>query len=367
MNLFNWSSATQGVKTWEPGNSELTKIVAADLYGADLEGLADLSRSEAMAIPSVAKIRNRTVAKIGSFPIVAMRGVNTYPQQVAWTQSIEAGRTNLVTLSWVSDGLIFYGRAFLLIEARYATGYPKFFKFVPEWKAKVNDAGQLVEAWGQPVTANDYIRIDAHHEGLLCYGQKALKVSAAVALAAGRAADNPVPSIELHQKGGTALDNEQIDSLISRFVAARRGKNGGVAFTSESLETKVHGQAAEQLLINAQNLADINLARAMGAPAWMIDATVSGSSITYGNVNSRSRELVEDLLQPYMDAITQRLSLDDVLAAGVWARMDTNDLLKDSYAVRMGAHKTAIEAGIYTPEEVRKIELGIPLERADNG
>jgi len=119
-------------------------------------------------------------------------------------------------------------------------------------------------------------------------------------------------------------------------------------------------------LINAQNLADINLARAMGAPAWMIDASVNGSSITYGNVNSRSRELVEDTLQPYMDAIMQRLSLDDVLAAGVWARMDASDLLKDSYAVRMGGHKTAIEAGVYTAEEVRSMEMGIPLERAEN-
>lgn len=365
MGLFNWSGSRQ-IKTWDTGGSELTKITMQDLYGLDTKGLADLTRSEAMQIPAVSKIRNRVCAKLGGFPVVIMKGSGQHTSPIAWSQSIERGRTNLVTLSWITDALIFYGRSFLVITEKYATGHPRYFKFVPEWKAKVNAAGQLTEAWGEPVAADSYIRIDAHHEGLLCYGQDALKVSAAVAISAARAADNPVPSIELHQKGGTQLDGEQIDSLIARWAAARRGKNGGVAYTSESIETKVHGQAAEQLLINAQNLADVNLARAMGAPAWSIDATVnSGASITYGNVNSRSRELVEDTLQPYMDAIMQRLSLDDVLAAGVWARMDTSDLLKDSYATRMGGHKLAIEAEIYTPEEVRKIELGIPLERAE--
>lgn len=363
MGLFNWSG-TRGVKTWESGG-ELTKITLDELFGLNLDGIADLTRSEAMQIPSVAKIRNRICAKLGSFPVVIMKGSLPYSSPVAWAQSIEQKRTNLVTLSWVTDGLIFYGRAFLLITGKYATGHPRYFKFVPEWNAKVDSRGRLVEAWGEEVNPNDYIRIDAHHEGLLHYGQKALKVSAAVAESAARAADNPVPSIELHQKGGTQLDKDQIDSLISRFATARRGKNGGIAYTSESIETKVHGQAAEQLLINAQNLADVNLARAMGAPAWSIDATTSGSSITYGNVNSRSRELVEDTLQPYMDAIMQRLSLDDVLAAGVWARMDVSELLKDSYATRMTGHKTAIDAKIYTPEDVLKMEMGIPLERAE--
>lgn len=364
MGLFNWS-ATQGVATWDGGTSELTKLTVADLYGLDTDGIADLTRAEAMQIPSVAKIRNRVCAKLGGFPIVVMKGPMLYDARVAWAQSIEAKRTNLVTLSWVTDALIFYGRSFLLIEEKYANGYPRYFKFVPEWQAKVDTAGRLIEAWGKPVAPDGYIRIDAHHEGLLHYGQSALKVSAAVALAAARAADNPVPSIELHQKGGAQLDKEQIDSMISRWVASRRGKNGGVAYTSEAIETKVHGQAAEQLLINAQNLSDINLARAMGAPAWMIDATTNGSSITYGNVNSRSRELVEDTLQPYIDAIMQRFSLDDVLAAGVWARMDSSDLLKDSYATRMTGHKTAIDAGIYDAEEIRKMEMGIPLERAE--
>lgn len=365
MGLFNWSGSRE-IKTWETGGSELAKMTIEDLYGLELDGIADLTRSEAMEIPSVAKIRNRICAKLGSFPVVVMKGSAQYSAAVAWAQSIEHKRTNLVTLSWVTDALIFYGRSFLLITEKYSTGYPRYFKFVPEWKAKVNSQGELIEAWGAPIAADGYIRIDAHHEGLLHYGQKALKVAAAVAISAARAADNPVPSIELHQKGGTQLDKEQIDNMISKWAAARRGKNGGVAYTSESIEAKVHGQAAEQLLINAQNLADVNLARAMGAPAWSIDASVnSGSSITYGNVNSRSRELIEDTLQPYMDAIMQRLSLDDVLAAGVWARMDVSELLKDSYATRMGGHKTAIDAGIYTPEDVQKMEMGIPLERAE--
>lgn len=366
MGVLSWAFAdSRQIKTWEAGDSQLTKMTIADLYGIDLSGIADLTRDEAMAIPSVAKIRNRACAKIGGFPMSVLKGSLPYSEPPAWKQTLESKRTNIVTLSWIVDALIFYGRAFLRVSERYSNGKPKYFEFVPEWRAKIDAAGGVVEAWGKPASPADFVRIDGHHEGVLRFGQAALKVAAAVANSAARASDNPVPSIELHQTGGTPLTNPEIDAMVAGWAAARSGKNGGVAYTSQSIEAKVHGQAAEQLLINAQNLADINMARVMGAPAWVVDAAVNGSSITYGNVNARSRELVEDLLQPYMDAITQRLSLDDVLAAGVWCRLDTTDLLRDSFKDEMQGWKSAVDAGIYTAEQVRKLRAGIPLEQAE--
>lgn len=361
MGVLSWIFE-RGITTWEETTNPMTKLTMKDLYGIDVSGIADLSRAEAMQIPAVAKIRNRVASKLGGFPLVAMSGNSAYSPAPAWVSNLEPDRARFVSVSWIAEALMFYGRAYLLIHEKTAKGNPKYFKFVPEWHA-VTKNGILLEAFGKKVSQGEYIRIDAHHEGLLNYGQDALKRAAVIEKAAARAAENPVPSIELHQTGGAALTDAEIDTLIARWAAARSNKNGGVAFTSQSIETKTHGQAAEQLLIDGRNMAAIDLARAMGAPAWMIDASVSGSSITYGNVNSRSRELVEDLLQPIMDAITGRLSLDDLLPRGVWLKMDASQILRDDFKTRMEGYKAAIESGVYSLEECKMLEAGTPLEK----
>lgn len=362
MGVLDWIFE-RGVKTWEEQTNPLTKLTMEDLHGIDVSGIADLSRTDAMKIDAVAKIRNRAAAKIGSFPLVAMKGNGTYNDAPKWVENLEENQASFVTLSWITEALMFYGRAYLLINKRTPRNIESF-KFVPEWHA-VTKHGKLLQAFGNKVSENEWIRIDSHHEGLLNYGQDVLKRAAVIERAAARAAENPVPSIELHQTGGGVMTDSEIDSLIARWAASRSGKNGGVAFTSASIETKTHGQAAEQLLIDGRNMAAIGVARAMGAPAWMIDAAVSGSSITYGNVNSRSRELVEDLLQPYMDAIRGRLSLNDILPRGVWLKIDASSVLRDDFKTRMEGYKTAIEAQIYTPEECRLLEAGIPLEKSE--
>ena len=363
MGWKNWLFEDTAIKAWDSKQNQLTKLTIEDLYGLDTSGIADVSRSEAMGIPSVAKVRIRVASKIGGFPLIAMKGQGLYSPAPAWCENLETDRANFNTLAWIADGLMFYGRAYLLITERDSVGWPKHFQFVPEWKAQT-EHGQLVRAFGRQVKLADWVRIDAHHEGLLNYGQDALKRAGLIERAASRAAENPVPSIELHQTGGGDMTDEQIDSLIKRWADARNGKNGGVAFTSTSIETKTHGQAVEQLLISGRNLAAIDVARAMGAPAWMIDATTNGSSITYGNVNSRSRELVEDLLEPYMNAIAGRLSLDDVLKRGVWLKLDPGKILRDDFKTRMEGYKLAIEAEIYTAQECKMIEAGTPLEKA---
>lgn len=354
----------RGISSWDRTDGILTKLTMADLYGLDVSGIADLSRSEAMAVSSVAKIRNRITAKIGGFPLQARKGTGAYEYEPKWVTNLEDGRARFVTMSWLVDSLIFWGRGWLVITERGAGNVPQRFQFVPIWEAK-EDNGILTHAWGKPVDPANIVRVEAHHEGLLKYGQESLKRAALIEKAAARAADNPVPSIDLHQTSGHALSNEEIDNLIQRWANARSGKNGGVGYTNQSIEAKTLGQAPEQLLLGGRNLAAIDIARAMGAPAWSIDATTNGSSITYGNVESRSRELLEDTLQPYMDAISGRLSLDDILPRGVWLRIDGSDLLKESYRNRMTGHKQAIDAKIYTPEEIRQMETGTPLEMSE--
>lgn len=344
------------------GDSPLTSVVLNDLFP---DFTMPIGRRQAMAIAPIAKSRHIITGMIARFPLTHMRGGKRAETQNQLVKQPEAGRPLSTSLTWWTDALLFHGRCWLLIDERYAEdNRPRRLKWVPEHRAGVDSHGRLISAFGSPVAEGEYIRIDGPHEGILNFGRGLLREAIDIADAASRAAANPVPSIELHQTGGTPLTAEQRAELVQSWANARTGRNGGVAYTNSVIEAKTHGQAAEQLLISARNTIAIDMARLCGLPAWAVDAVVEGSSMTYNNAPSRSRELIDFGLQPYMTAITDRLSMDDVLGAGHWAKFDTTAALSPDFKSRMDGYKVAIDAGVYTADECRQMEAGIPLEEA---
>lgn len=355
-----------GIATPFNDTNHLATIVAADIWpGLDLSALG-IDRGNAMKIAAAAKCRNLVCGAIAGMPLVAMRdnapiGVD---RQSALITQPEAGRPRAVTLAWTADQLIWYGRAWWHITDRYADGRPMHVRLLPEADVTYDPVEGTVQIAGDHIVhpETDFIRIDGLNEGILTYGRDVLARAALTEMSAARAGSNPVPSIELHQTEGAPLSAAEIDALVARWAAAREGKYGGVAFTGPTVDVKTHGQAAEQLLIAARNTAALDVARAFGLPAWAVDATVEGSSLTYSNVPSRSRELLDYTLHPIMDAVAGRLSMDDVLARGQWCRLDPRRLLRGDFTDRMNAGATAVASGIYTAAEVRAMELEAPLE-----
>lgn len=346
------------VSPWQ-ADDVLTQLTLAEVFGFAGQ---PVSRSQAVQLGPIKKGRKLITGQIGAFPLVVYRGLAQLKVQPQFTTQLEAGRPRAISIAWIVDALMFYGRAFLEVKHRDWTGRPTQFAFVPEWQARTDGAGQLLAVDGRKIGARDWVRIDADDAGLLTDAQEDINQALAIKLAVGRAAANPVPSIDLHQTGGTQLTNKQIDELVTRWAQARKGLNGGIAYTNETIEAKVLGQNVEQLLISARNQSAIDLANHMNLPAWAVDATTSGSSLTYSNVPSRTRELIDYTFTPYLNAIAGRLSMDDILPAGTWCAFDTSASLQGTFTERMTGYKAAIDSQIYTPEECRAIERGIPLE-----
>ena len=352
--------AGDALASWDAADDNpLTRVTLAELFGT---AYMPVTRSVAMRVAPVSKGRHLICSKIASFPLVAMTGRDEAERPPAWVQQPEDGRPRYTTMQWITDALLFHGRAWLTVAERYHDGLPMRLQLVPEHNATVATDGQLVRAYGEPVKPADVIRIDGPHEGLLDIGRDTIRDALAIERAAGKAADNPVPSVDLHQTAGETLTGPEIDELIERWAAARRGQNGGVAYTNPSIEAKMHGASPEQLLIAGRNVAALNVARHMGLSAWAVDATVEGSTLTYETVTSRSRELVEYGLEPYMAAITARLSMDDVLPRGTWLKFETRALTRGSMKERAEGYQAMIDAGVYTAEECQAIEAGRPLK-----
>ena len=319
-----------------------------------------ITRTQAMSVAAVARGRQLITGSIARLPLIGMRGTEVMDQQPPILDQPEAGRPRFQTLIWVIDAMLFYGRAWLTIQSR-ADERPTKVWWVPEWEAQIDELGNLTHAFGRAVARADVIRVDGPTEGLLNFAGPRIQAARRLDAAALRAASNPVPAVELHQTMGTPLTPDEARKLVADYLAARAGSD--VSYTNSSIETKTHGASPEQLLIDGRKAAALDIARAMGLPAWAVDAPVEGSSMTYTNVPSRSRELIDYTLAPYMESLTARLSMDDVLPRGQWCRFDTDALLRDDFQTRMTSYKTALDTGVYTLDQLRDRERGIPLEK----
>lgn len=333
--------------------SALETITWGGLLGIDTETLPP-TRTQAMALAPVSRARQVLAGTIARLPLTAYR--SDAPITTPIIDQPEAGRTRSQTITWTVDALLFYGRAWWIIADRDTTGHPTHAAFIPEWWATTDENGDLTHVKDHPINPRDVIRIDGPHEGLLNHSGDLIRQGTALGRAVMLAANNPAPAVELHQTDGPALTSQEIENLLTAWESGR--KRHGVAYTSANIETKAHQGAESQLLISGRDALALDLARACGVPAWAIDVGVSGASLTYSNAPSRSRELVDYALMPYMDAIESRLSLDDVLPRGQWCRFDTTDLLRGDFETRMAAYRTALDAGIYTKDELAAMERG---------
>ncbi|WP_166985191.1 phage portal protein [Canibacter zhoujuaniae] len=346
------------------GSNQLVRLTLKEVFD-EIETIT-INRERAMQLPAVARGRNIITGQIAHLPLLGYRGSAKLEQQPDFLRMLERGRPQSVTLAWIVDALLFNGRAFLQIIDRDNNGRPTSFRFVPSWLATVDpQTAELTHVAGSAVRRGSWIRIDSPNEGLLVTGEKVLRDMVGLEEATRKIIRNPLPQIELHQNSGEQMTSEEVRALIDQWAAARQGRNGGIAYSNQTLETKVHETPVANLLIEARNDFTLNIARMMNLPAWALDAQTEGANLTYSNVPSRTRELIDYTLTPYMDAIAGRLSLDDVMPRGQWCAFDTSKVLQGSFNERMQGYATAIGAGIYTPGEVRALETGVPLEAGE--
>lgn len=324
-----------------------------------------VTRQQAIQLPAIARGRDLICVSTGRLPLYAMTADGRVEPQPRFIRQPEVGRPRFTTLLWTVDTLVFYGFAVWQVTARYAEdNRPMTARWVPPGYVDTDPTtGEVVRLFGRDVGPRDFIRFDGPHEGILTRANETVRATRRLFADYYRAAGQPNPDVELHQTGGDPLSDADIDALIARWATARQGNNGRVAWTNQSVEARLHGQQPENLLVAARQAANLDLARQLNLPAWAVDAEVNGSSLTYSNVPSRSRELIDYTLSGYMEAIASRLSMDDVLAAGTWAAFSTDPLTDGDFKDRMEAAKVAVDAKVYTAPEMRSREDGIPLER----
>lgn len=351
------ASLALNVPTYQPqlsawtDNSHLDTITPAswpwfDLLGADVP--LPLTRAEAMMVPAVARARHLICGTIARLPLLALRGDDEVTPQPYWMfgsdgqlgdlpdeQRVRLGlytpQSAFQRMLDTADDLLFCGWSLWLVT-RFAaadpvTGrrFPIRMVHLPFGSWDVDSDGHLIDADAQPIDAGAAVLFQGMHEGILSFAARTIRSAGRLETVAADVAQRPL-RFELHQTSDIELTPDERRGLVDETRKAL-STNDGVLFTNSAIETKTYNVNSDsELLIGGRNAAALDVARHMNIPGAMIDATTTGASLEYQTTQTRNQQWLDYGLTGYMDPITTRLSMDDVLPAGQRAAFDTESL-----------------------------------------
>jgi len=326
-----------------------------------------------MRIPTISRSRDLLASIISSTPLLH------YAQEWNGTELVDRPlppdpwmlrpdrRTTLAhTLSWVFDDLLFYGKAYLHIDARYSSGYPSAFSWMPaelvnlvtpstEGNFPIGGITSL-QVNGVPYPVEDFVIFYSPNAPLLEAGVRAILTAELLEKAAQRFASSPTAFGWLKVDSGEPLSGEELSDLAETWAEMRAGDNGtAVAALSSELSWHESTMDASKLqLVEARQHQALELARVANISPFLVGAPGS-SGMTYNNAQEMVRQLARDAL-PIMATIEGTLSSDQVLPPGQVVRFD-----RTVFAETTGSTPEASEARELS-EIIQKIYLGVANE-----
>ena len=339
---------------WEIATPANARISALDPWSN-----VGISESAAMSIPAFAQGVSVISGTCGAMPLWAHRGsfARTPTPQILVKPDPDVAAS--VVWTRVYRDLVLYPYAWMLVTERFANGFPARMRHVPFTDVNVTSSGIWID--GQRVDDNDVKRFDSPHApGALTNGARILSLAGAVEAAVRRFASFETPGGALKQTGGPDLLDSEIDDLLTAWEAARQ--NRSTAFLSQSLDYKTFTFNPRDLqLVEARNAINADVARLLNLPPSAVNAE-TGSSLTYSTVAQQAEALQSQTLWPYLSAVRDRLTMNDLTPNGTRVEIPSLGFLRTDITARANAYQTLISTGVLTVEEARGLEQLPPLD-----
>ena len=318
--------------------------------------VARVSRHDAMTVPSVARARNLICGTVASIPLEYYKtSTGEVIASPRWIKQLSKNQPSFITLSWIVDSLLFYGVSYLLVTERYAEdGRPASFEWVSNSRVTFTTdlEGIMVTQYYvdmAPVAMNDIVTIQGFDEGVLDRSGRTIQAAIDVDRAAALNSANPQPAGFLKNSGADLPPNE-VQGLISAWKRARQ--NNSTAYLTSTLDYSPVSFSPKDMMYNeaVQNLST-QIARAMNVPAYYLSAD-QNSTLTYANVQDERKQFYALSIEPYVQAIQARLSMDDISTAGHEVKFCVGDtFLKQDPLVEIQVLEKLLSLGLITTEQ----------------
>ena len=299
----------------------------------------------ALSLPTVSRARDLLASTISSLEFrqyvkqwdpAAEEYEEIYVPNESWMENPDPKVPRQFILANTVTDLWIYGRAFWAVTSRNATdGRPMSFEWLPASNIQTpNQVGpqffgmpDVIEFNGIPLDPNEIICFLAPTTGLIFSGRRAVSIATHLDQYADRAATiETVPGYLQQTSAGETMSGEELGDLAAQWAQARREGNviGALNNYVEFKEFK-----SDPLEVNAaqRQYQALDLSRLCSVPAYLVSAPTPGASMTYQNASQARQDLWLFGAQMYAEAITSRLSMNDVLSRGRFICFDTDDLL----------------------------------------
>ena len=319
-----------------------------------------VSRHDAMTVPSVARARNLICGTVASIPLeYYKKSTGEVIAPPRWINQLSKNQPSFVTLTWIVDSLLFYGVSYLLVTERYAEdGRPSSFEWVANTRVTfttdlygIHVTQYYVDA--SPVDMNDIVTIQGFDEGVLDRAGRTIQAAIDVERAAAQNSANPQPAGFLKNSGADLPPNE-VQGLIAAWKRARQ--NNSTAYLTSTLDYNPVSFSPKDMMYNeaVQNFST-QIARSMNVPAYYLSAD-QNTTMTYANVQDERKQFYALSIEPYVQAIQSRLSMDDISTSGHEVRFAVFDtFLKNDPLVELQVVEKLLTLGLITTEQAMEM------------
>jgi len=319
-----------------------------------------VSRKDAMSVPSIARARNLICGTVASIPLEYYnKRTGEVMAAPRWINQLSKNQPSFVTINWIVDSLLFYGNAYLRVTERYAEdGRPSAFEWIANSRVTFTTdlEGIMITQYyvdANPIDMNDIVTIQGLDEGVLERAGKTIQSAIDINRAASISAATPMSSGILKNTGAD-LPPQEVSGLLAAWKRSRQ--NNSTAYLTSTLEFQSTQFSPKDMMYNEaiQNLST-EIARAMNVPAYYLSAD-QNTTMTYANVTEERKQFYALSIEPYIQAIQTRLSMDDISTAGHEVRFAVFDtFLKNDPMVELQVIEKLLTLGLITTEQAMEM------------
>ena len=327
-------------------------------------GYGPMDRTLATQVPAVNRCANLIKGVIGYLPLeLYKKSTGEELGKPVWCDQPDIRQPRSVTISWTVDSLIFYGVAYWRITEVYADDLrPSRFEWVANTRvvAQLNAIGTEVLYYtvdGQKVPMigiGSLVTFQGLTQGVLQTAGRTIQSALDIEKAAAVAAQTPMATGYLKNTGAD-LPEDHVQGLLATWKASRSARS--TAYLTSTLSYEAVGYSPKDMMYNeASQYLATQIARAMNVPAYYISADMN-NSMTYQNIIDGRKEFVAYSLQPYICAIEDRLSMNDITANGNIVRFDIDEsFLRADTMKRLEAIEKMLTLGLIDLDQAKEME-----------
>ena len=332
-------------------------------YGYTSSGIYSIRRESAMSVPSVARCRNLIAGTIASIPLhLYRRSTGEELGSPLWLEQPSKSQPRSVTIAWTVDSLLMYGQCFWRVTELYADdGRPARFEWVANTRVTYDVdihnsyvTQYYVDGIAAPMSGlNSLITFQGLDEGILTRGVRTLQAAIDLDKAASIASATPQPTGFL-KNSGADLDPKEVQGLLAAWKQARATRS--VAYLTSTLDYVTTSYSPKEMGYNeGKQFLSTEIARLCNVPAIYLSADMN-SSYTYTNVLDSRKDFVAYSLQPFISAIEDRLSMDDITARGNYIKFAINDtFLRQDPIAELAVIEKLLSLGLITTEQAMEM------------